>query len=276
VQAPARATALAAIAVAAAPLSVSGAELRPSTEQAYIEYVSALTRHFEGCASSGEPLWDSAPGRHEALAGGRVIVNAAVEDGILEVPGGLIHHWRGAIFIPGVTLEEVLEVGRAYDDYDRIYTPIESARLLGSDGDTSRLLMRVRQSAGPVSAVLDLWSDVIHRASDGRAYTMSRTHLVRDVKNAGTPKERHAAPGEESGYLWRATTFTRLEAGQGGVSIEYETIGLSRRFPQMTRWLFEPIARRVGRASVEQSLQEMRRAVVAKARRAEQGSGIRD
>jgi hypothetical protein len=267
VRVPTCTIALAAIALAAVPETTRGAELRPATEQAYAEYLADLTRRFEGCAANGEPLWDTAPGRREALTGGRVVVHAAVEDGILDVPGGLIHHWRGAVFIPQVTLDEVLAVGRAYDDYGRIYTPIESARLLRTDGDTSHIVMRVRQSAGPVSAVLDLWSDVTHRASGGRAYTMSRTEQIKDVKDAGTSNERHAAPGDESGYLWRAATFTRLEARDGGVSIEYETVGLSRRFPQMTRWLFEPIARRVGRASVEQSLQEMRREIVLRARR---------
>jgi hypothetical protein len=275
VQVQACTIALAAIAAAVVPEVAAGAELRPATEQAYVEYVADLTRRFEGCAASGEPLWAPAPGRHDALTSGRVVVQAAVEDGIFDVPGGLVHHWRGAAFIPGVMLEDVLALGRAYDDYGRIYTPIESARLLGTDGDTSHIVMRVRQSAGPISAVLDLWSAVTHRASHGRAYTMSRTERIRDVKDAGTPKERHAAPGDESGYLWRAATLTRLEARDGGVSIEYETVGLSRRFPQMTRWLVEPIARRVGRASVEQTLQEMRRAVVARAH-SERKVGIRE
>jgi hypothetical protein len=47
-----------------------------------------------------------------------------------------------------------------------------------------------------------------------------------------------------------------------GVRVVTETVGLSRRFPPLLAWLIEPMAMRVGRASVEQSLTELRDAVL--------------
>jgi hypothetical protein len=44
--------------------------------------------------------------------------------------------------------------------------------------------------------------------------------------------------------------------------MEMETIGLSRPFPPLLGWIIEPIARHIGRASVEESVQEFRRAVL--------------
>ena len=35
-----------------------------------------------------------------------------------------------------------------------------------------------------------------------------------------------------------------------------ETVGLSRGFPPLLGWLIEPIARRLGRKSIERSLEE--------------------
>ena len=45
-------------------------------------------------------------------------------------------------------------------------------------------------------------------------------------------------------------------ADTGGVFIVMETLGLSRPFPRLTGWFIEPIARRIGRKSVEGSLGE--------------------
>jgi len=78
------------------------------------------------------------------------------------------------------------------------------------------------------------------------------------------PTERYVPPGQDRGYLWRAATFTRFVEADGGVYMEMETIGLSRPFPPLLGWVIEPIARRIGRGSVENSIQEFRRAVLAR------------
>ena len=81
------------------------------------------------------------------------------------------------------------------------------------------------------------------------------------MRDAGTAKERQLSPGHDSGYLWRAAAFTHMVERDGGVFVEMETIGLSRGFPTLLSWIIEPIARRVGRSSVERSLQEFSAAV---------------
>ena len=69
--------------------------------------------------------------------------------------------------------------------------------------------------------------------------------------------------GRDSGYLWRAVTLNRIIEVDAGVFIEMETLGLSRGFPPLLDWFIEPIARRLGRRSVELSLQEFHSAVKA-------------
>ncbi len=61
-------------------------------------------------------------------------------------------------------------------------------------------------------------------------------------------------------------TLNRIVEVDGGVVIEMETLGLSRGFPPLLHWLIEPIARRLGRKSVELSLQEFHGAVKAAGR----------
>ena len=100
---------------------------------------------------------------------------------------------------------------------------------------------------------------------DGRrAYSVSSAEEIREVKDPGRPNERRLPEGHDSGYLWKAGTFTQLVAVDGGVWLEMETIGLSRPFPSMLGWLIEPIARRVGRSSVDDSLHEFHQAMLAR------------
>jgi hypothetical protein len=81
------------------------------------------------------------------------------------------------------------------------------------------------------------------------------------VQNAGGRDERLLPAGHDSGYLWRANTFTRYVEGKDGLWIEMETLGLSRRFPPLLGWIIEPIARRLGRRSVETTLLEFQSAL---------------
>jgi len=90
---------------------------------------------------------------------------------------------------------------------------------------------------------------------------MADANEIREVKNAGRRDEQRLPPGRDSGYLWRASTFSYFEQRNDGVYMEMETLGLSRRFPPMIGWIIEPIARRLGRRSVERSLAEFRAAV---------------
>jgi hypothetical protein len=126
--------------------------------------------------------------------------------------------------------------------------------------------MRIKESAGGMSAVLDVTTRVRYFQPDGRSvYSISGSEEIREVRDAGTSKERKLAAGHDSGYLWRAAAFTYMVERDGGVFVEMETIGLSRGFPPLLGWVIEPVARRLGRSSVERSLQEFSKAVRTRA-----------
>ena len=139
--------------------------------------------------------------------------------------------------------------------------------MLSDDGATVRIQLRMRASGGGLSATLDVWSRAQYIQLDRRrAYVVSRSESIREVTNAGQPSERLLPEGQDSGYLWRAGAFTRNVVVEEGVLLEMETIGLSRPFPRGFGWIIEPIARRIGRRSVEQSLQEFRQAVLQRSK----------
>ncbi len=239
---------------------IAAVELGDAASRAYAEYVGQASRSFLDRLNQPPGGGDA---DHAALRAERTIVGPGGEDGILNVPGGLVHHWRGAIFIPGVTLDQAISVSRTYRDYPNIFRPIIASTVLADEGDFLRVQFRIRESAAGMTAILDVRSSIRYVRIDARrAYDISSADEILEVKDAGRPTERHLPAGRDSGYLWRAGAFTRFVEDDGGVYMEMETVGLSRRFPPMLGWMIEPIARRLGRRSVENSVLEFRRAVL--------------
>jgi len=236
------------------------AVLTDSAAKAYTEYVERARRLFMDRVN--QPLGVGGAER-AALQKEETNVRPGGGDGIQTMPESLIHHWRGIVFIPRTSLSQALSVSRGYSNYPNIFRPVVTAKVLSDDGDALRVQFRMKQSAGGITGVIDMWSSIRYGRSDPtHAYVISMADTIREVKDAGKPTEHYVAPGRESGYLWRATTFTRFVEDDGGVYMEMETIGLSRPFPPLLGWAIEPIARRIGRGSVENSVQEFRRAVL--------------
>ena len=231
----------------------SAADLQSKTAHAYETYAAAAAREFVARA-------------HKLSPGGRcdgvMTARAGSGDGILDVPDGLIHHWVGTAFVRGVTLKQVSDVARDYSAYSKVYENVVSTRVLSHQGDSYRVLIRLKEGELGIDAVLDVRSAVEYRAlSDGSVSAISKSEEIRQVENAGRANESLLPAGRDSGYLWRAHTYTLFVPQRDGVFVVMETLGLSRRFPPFTGWIIEPIARRLGRKSVEGSLTEFLTAI---------------
>jgi hypothetical protein len=224
-----------------------GADLQPQTAQAYEKYADAASRDFAARARTLAA---------NQRCDGVIAARAGSGDGILSVPDGLIHHWRGTAFVKGATLQQVADVARDYADYPKVYKNVVASKVLSRQGDQYRVLIRLKEDAG-LTAVLDVRSTVEYRTStDGSIAAISEADEIRQVENFGRANESLLPAGRDSGYLWRAHTFTHFAPVKDGVFVVMETLGLSRRFPPLTGWIIEPIARRLGRKSVEGSLSE--------------------
>ena len=232
----------------APPDTIAAADLEERTAKAFAAYADEAQRAFIARASSA-----SRPAPPQAISG-----RPGKGDGITDVPGGLVHHWVGAGFVPRTTLARAMQATRDYDSYPSVYTStIVSAKTLEARQDTARVWMRVKGGGGGLTAVLDLTTSIQYiTTASGRVYSIANVDEVREVKHAGGRNEHLLPAGKDSGYLWRGNTFTSFTEVDGGVIVEMETLGLSRRFPPMLGWIIEPIARRLGRQSVERSLRE--------------------
>lgn len=241
---------------------VRGAEFEERTRRAYDAYAEQARQFFLEHIPTDGSRWAGEPARTARLRAGRIVAGPGREDGIIGVPGGLVHHWVGAVFIPNVTLDAALRLSQTYAEYPAIYESVIASRFFGREGDRFRVLLRLEERAGMVTAVLDVWSAIRYvRVNGARAYSLSDATEIREVADAAQSNERLLPAGEDRGYLWRANAFTKYVERDGGVYVELETLGLSRGFPPLLGWIIEPIARRIGRKSVEGSLREFREAL---------------
>src|ERR1043166_3327417 len=92
------------------PSTVRAADLQDATRHEFDRYLSAATTHFLERVRTSPSSPGGGSSSRPKLADGEVVGRAGSEDGIIDVRGGLIHHWIAATFMPGVTLERVLSL----------------------------------------------------------------------------------------------------------------------------------------------------------------------
>jgi len=180
----------------------------------------------------------------------------------ITIPDGLVHHWLGALFIPGASVTRVLAVVQDYDHKPDVYPDVVKSRLISRDGNHFTVSMRFREH-DVVTITLDTEHDVVYTEVDPvRWYIRSYSTRISQVQNAGTPSERDLPDGQGDGYLWRIDTFWRLLQQDDGVYLEVEAVSLSRDIPNGLNWLIRPFITSVPRDSLHSSLESTRSAVL--------------
>ncbi len=249
-------------------------DLQPHTIEAFEQYAALTERRvLDQAEASGPFLYlDHLPARqrNRALAdlrGGEMFMERLETKGDngrrIDIKDGLVHHWLGAVFVPGVGVEKTLELIQDYDRHGEIYAPaVADARIIEHSGDDFRVFMRFRKKK-IITVVMDTVHEVtyVHMAPD-RVYSISHTSSVREVQNAGEADENALPDGQGSGFLWRINSYWRFLERDGGTYIESESISLTRTIPFMVRWLVGPLVNDVPREQLTDLLQTTRQALV--------------
>jgi hypothetical protein len=180
----------------------------------------------------------------------------------LHCPDGMIHHWVGAVFIPGVKLQDVLVVLQDYDKQAEYYAPdVERSKLESRDVDHFRAFLRFRRHK-VITVVLDTEHDVRYfRDSESRAHSRSSAIRIAQVENPGKSDEREKTPGDDDGFLWRMETWWRMVEADGGVYVQSEVVSLTRDIPAGLGWLIGPFVTSIPKESLTFTLDATRRAV---------------
>jgi hypothetical protein len=176
----------------------------------------------------------------------------------IEVPSGLIHHWYGAIFIPGIKVEPLIRWIQDYDQQYKYFKEVEKSKLLSRNGDTFRVYLRFVRTK-----VVTVHYNTEHLATyrdhgQGKVSSRSLSTKIAELDDAGTPSEKELAIGNDSGYMWRLNSYWRFREQDGGVVVECESVSLSRGIPYGLGWLISDYLETIPRESLESALLSMR------------------
>jgi putative flippase GtrA len=178
------------------------------------------------------------------------------------ISDGKIHHWVGAVFVPGITLDTLLERLKQHAGREsEFYEDVVASKLLERDGDRVRIFMKLRRTK-IITVNYNTEHEVSYRRLGGsRATARSVATKIAELDQPGTAKEREKTAAEDSGYLWRLNAYWRYEAVSGGVLVECESVSLSRTVPWLLRPI-SPIVDGVARDSLERTLRSLRAVLV--------------
>lgn len=239
------------VALAAVPGDLAAAVLQPATIEAFDDYVrQAEARMREELAGRGPFFWIEGKGEAErrpaddALRKGEILT----EGKTLRIPDGVIHHWVGAVFIPGATLRKVEAIVTDYDNYQNIYRPdIARSKLLSRDGDNARIFLRLYKKK-VLTALLNTEHEVEYsRADGGRAHSRTRATRIAEIEDPDRPEGPERPVGKDRGIVWRLNSYWRFAEAEGGTYVQIESVSLSRDVPVIIDWIVGAFIRKAHR-----------------------------
>jgi hypothetical protein len=224
---------------------------------AYNSYVGALESRLaqQHRSQSGILASLDAPGEAK-LRRGELIVEKLTPANSAELPGAMLHHWRGTAFVPGTTAADFERLMKDFNAYPRHYAPqVMTAKVLARQGDHFQVVMRVRQKH-IITVVMDTSYDVNFARLDARhEYSISRSTHISEIDSPGTAGERALTSSQEHGFLWRLNTYWSYEEQDSGLYMQIESVTLTRSIPRGLGWAVGPFVESVPRESLQFTLQ---------------------
>ena len=248
------------------------AELQPKTVNAWSQYVQLTEQRIEDELVSNEGFlvqdFDRAGSSlRVAVQRGEIPVSqmkTLQRDGTpIKVPGGAIHHWRGAIFIQGVTLNDVLDGVQSPLRQEDLQEDVLESRVIERTADRMKVFLKLKRKKF-VTVHYNTEHDMRYARHDSaRASSRSIATKIAELADVGSPDEREQPIGNDRGFLWRLNSYWRYEEVDGGVIVECESVTLSRSIPSVVRWLVTPMIRSTARESMARTLTSMHTRLVA-------------
>jgi hypothetical protein len=162
------------------------------------------------------------------------------------VPGGTISDWRGAVFIPRLTLDRLLH-GLQHPGTPPPQEDVVSSRVIGRGADSLRVGIRLVRHA-----IVTVSYDTEHE--------MQFRRVASNVATARSIATRiEEVGGGDHGFLWRLHSYWRYEETGGGVLVELRSLTLSRSVPALVRPIAAPLVSRVARESMVRTLEALRK-----------------
>lgn len=234
------------------------AQPSPSAVSAFNSYAHSVEERLAGQrASRSSFLAPPASGRDgdTRLRDGELITEQLTPEGGDDLPGALLHDWRGTAFAAGAKAADFARLMQDFGNYPRTFSPqVLRARVVAQQGERYQVLMRLRQQHG-ITVVMDAKYDVVFGRLDAQhGHSLSRSTGIAEIGSPGSRDERPLSPSREHGFLWRMNTYWSYEERDGGLYIQIESVTLTRSIPRGLGWVIGPYVQSVPRESLEFTL----------------------
>jgi len=249
--------------LASAPAGAD-AILKPAPLARYEAYILNAQSRVQREVQSAPFLWAAqSAARLARVRAGEVLIEPGNGNGLVDIGDALIHDWMGAVFIPGVKLDQAIAFLQDYGVHKNYYRPeVIDSRMLSRRGDEFHLYYRITKKKIVTVVVNANITATYVRLSKTRALSMGHSTRIAEVRDAGQATEHEDPVGRDHGFLWRLNTFWRMEEKDGGVYLECRSVTLSRSVATGLGWLIFPIIRTFPRESLAHLLTESRSGVL--------------
>jgi hypothetical protein len=253
------------------------ANLRQPTLKGWEEYVRAVQARVETELQSTKPflVLERLPRSEQlkaaaTLSAGSVFIThvpgPTLRAPAPDIPDGLVHHWLGVVRIPSVRLDDVLGFVQRYDDSARFFSDVIASKLVQRDGDDFEVFLKLKREKTvafyKVTKVYNSTHRVGYRRLDAsHAASRSVATRIAELSEAGQPTEREEPIGHDAGYLWRLNSYWRFVEADDGVTVECESLSLSRDIPTGLGWMVGGVVESIARESVERTLGSIRNGI---------------
>jgi putative flippase GtrA len=165
-----------------------------------------------------------------------------------DVGSGTITHWRGTVFVPDVSLDQLL---------DRLKHPgtpppqedVVASHVIARSADTLSVYIRLVRHAIVTVSYDTEHNMVFRRVSPTLATAKSVATRIDEVG------------GDDHGFLWRLNSYWRYEETGNGVVVSLETLTLSRDVPWLVKPIAGPITSSIARESMVRTLEALKKYV---------------
>jgi putative flippase GtrA len=248
--------------------NLQAADLKPETIQAWRANVENVEHRMSSELSSDQGFLaldfqdaTTATKERRKMLSGEIPVRQVIGDGgfqTIPVPNGMIHHWRGIVFIPGATLNMVLSRVANPQLEDTKQEDVLDSKVLENHPGQLKLYLKLQRSK-IVTVVYNTEHLVkYHRYGNGRASSSSVATKIAEIEKTSDGREQEKPEGHDHGFLWRMNSYWRYEEVKGGVIVECESLTLSRSIPALLEYMIRPLINKVARESMKRTLASMR------------------
>lgn len=222
----------------------------PALAQPSAAAIAAYDNYVKNVESQLPRASSSDPRRAERLHHGQILLDCLSPDSASQPAGALIHHWRGAAFVPGATAARFQRLLGDFESYPGVFSPqVSRARVLGRNSGATELELRLVQKH-----VLTVVLDTTYEVRAGPGWSIARSTSIREIDRAGTPQEHALPPSQDHGFLWRLNTYWTYREADGGLYLQIETVSLTRSIPSGLGWAVRPFVESVPRESLQFTL----------------------